>query len=56
MGVVGGFILVGLLDGYEEGGSLVPQLSHITYLGTLVTIFGKTKGPIRKRTSNLDSR
>ena len=43
-------------DGYKEGGSLIPQLNQITYLGTLVTIFGKTKGPTRKRTSNLDSR
>ena len=56
----GGFILGGLLDGhpwdgYDEGGSLIPQLNHITYLGTLLTIFGKTKGPTRKRTSNLDS-
>ena len=56
MGVVSGFILVGLLNGYEEGGSLVPQQSHITHLGTLVTIFGKTQGPTRKWTSNLDSR
>ena len=56
MGEVGGFILVGLLDGYEEGGSPVPQLSHVTHLGTMGTIFGKTQGPTRKRTSNLDSR